>query len=109
MFIQYDEYQLLELFESEPVYIADERAGILMYSKQDDNGFKLILTISAYENECNLSLIYGKYSKPIVEMNVKDVEKINTTDNELKILQRANDKYIALKFKPSFSIYANTF
>ena len=104
MYIQYDEFQLLELFGSEPVLIVDEEAGIFMYSKGDYAGFKLILTISIYENECNLSLIHEKYPVPIFESKLKDVEKISGTSSELKIERRGSNKVISLRVKPNFSI-----
>ncbi|MGX1081372.1 hypothetical protein RKD51_002509 [Bacillus sp. SLBN-57] len=46
MFIKYNEYDLLELFESEPVSIADDpEAGELIYTFKDNQNFKLILTL----------------------------------------------------------------
>ncbi|GGJ30450.1 hypothetical protein GCM10008022_44070 [Paenibacillus hunanensis] len=77
---------LLELFESEPLYLPNEESGILMYVKEDDSGFKLILTISIYERKCDLSLNYYKFSKPIFEGDFQNIGRILATDNELKLL-----------------------
>lgn len=108
MFIEYDEYMLLELFENEPIYLSNEEAGIVMYVKEDDSGFKLILTISTYERECNLSLNYRNFSNPIFEGNFKNVGKIIVFDNELKIMYSEEDAIaVSLSFKPNFVILAN--
>ncbi|BAK15746.1 hypothetical protein SSIL_1323 [Solibacillus silvestris StLB046] len=45
MFIKYDEYDLLELFQSEPVSISGNiDDGELIYTYKDDQNFKVILT-----------------------------------------------------------------
>lgn len=107
MFIQYDEFELLEIFGSEPINLSDEEAGIFMYIKEDDTGFKLILTISTYEKECNLSLNYSKFSKPIFESDFKNVEKISVVNGELKLMYSGDVKAVTLYFKPNFAIFTN--
>ena len=58
MFIKYDEYELLELFLSKPVSIADDlAAGELIYSYKDNKIFKLVLTMDVYRQTCSLGMI----------------------------------------------------
>ena len=42
MFIKYDEIELMEFFESEPIFIGDEEAGECMYVRRQGD-FKIIL------------------------------------------------------------------
>ena len=103
--IIYDEYELLELFESEPTSIADDpKAGLMMYSKKDDFGFEIIMTLSIYECNCILSLNYKEYETSIFNFELKNVEKI-LCKNELLIIQAEGGKQcVEVMFKPSFAL-----
>jgi hypothetical protein len=104
MFIKYDEYELLELFENEPVVIGDKEAGMFIYSKNDDLGFKLVLTISIYEKECGLSLNYKNFKSSIFDFKLKDIDRITCDNQKLKLLSNNGDKNIEVTFKPIFSL-----
>lgn len=59
MFIKYDEYDLLELFQSEPVSITGNLDdGELMYTYKDDQNFKVILTLDVYKQTSSLSITF---------------------------------------------------
>ncbi|MCY8248149.1 hypothetical protein, partial [Bacillus inaquosorum] len=63
MFTTYNEYDLLELFESEPISVSsDPLAEVFMYSIQDMKGFKLILTMDVYAFQKSIQLIFDKRS-----------------------------------------------
>ena len=49
MYIKYDESELFEFFECEPVPVGDDDAGDLIFT-YSDNEFKLILFLSTYSN-----------------------------------------------------------
>ena len=55
MFIKYDEIELMEFFESEPIFIGDEEAGECMYVRRQGD-FKIILVISTYEMYIKVSV-----------------------------------------------------
>ena len=57
MFIKYDEIELMEFFESEPIFIGDEEAGECMYVRRQGD-FKIILVISTYEMYIKVSVSY---------------------------------------------------
>lgn len=60
MFIKYDEYDLLELFQSEPVSITGNiDDGELIYTYRDEQDFKLILTLDVYKQTSNLSITFN--------------------------------------------------
>src|SRR5699024_6136283 len=59
MFIKYDEYDLLELFESEPVSITGNMEdGQLIYSYKDNQNFKVILTLDVYKQTSKVGISY---------------------------------------------------
>ena len=60
MFIKYDEYDLLELFQSEPVSITGNiDDGELIYTYKDDQNFKVILTIDVYKQTSSISITFN--------------------------------------------------
>lgn len=102
MFIIYNEYELLELFESEPIAIGEPEAGMKIYKKEDKQGFKLVLTISIYEQECLLSLTQGYCQNPIFDLKLTDVNKIYSEHDMLYI--KYGEKFISIGFIPNFSL-----
>lgn len=92
MFIKYDEYDLLELFQSEPVSITGNiDDGELIYSYKDDQNFKVILTLDVYKQTSSLSITFNdsivftgdfnnvvsiKKNDKTMVMNVGEEEKI---------------------------------
>ena len=55
MYIKYDESELIEFFECEPIPVGDDDGGDLIFT-YSDNEFKLILFISTYEMYVNISI-----------------------------------------------------
>jgi hypothetical protein len=104
MFIQYDEYELLELFESEPVTIGEKEAGMFIYSKTDSFSVELVMTFSIYEKKCKLSLNHLNYATPIFDVKLRDVERIICNNKQLKIQRNNSEMCIEVTFKPNFSI-----
>ncbi|GLC89312.1 hypothetical protein [Lysinibacillus piscis] len=104
MFIKFDEFELLELFEKEPMVIGDAAAGMFIYSKKDDLGFTLVLTVSIYEKQCNLSLVYPNFETSIFEFELKNIDRIIGEDQKLKILRHNSEKSIEVIFKPHFAL-----
>ncbi|WJV19381.1 hypothetical protein QU593_02415 [Rossellomorea marisflavi] len=59
MFIEYSEYELLELFQSEPISITGNLDdGELMYMYEDDRNFKLIFILDVYKQTVSLSITF---------------------------------------------------
>mgnify|MGYP003364323467 CR=1 FL=1 len=78
MFIKYDEIELMEFFESEPIFIGDEEAGECMYVRRQGD-FKIILVISTYE----------MYIKVSVHSSISGIERIDK--NTLKVSSDNHD------------------
>jgi hypothetical protein len=102
VFIKFDEYDLLELFEKEPTLIAEKEAGLFIYSKIDNHGFKLLLNLSIYENQCNISLDY--HEMVIFDIKLQEVESIKSDGSQLRIKRENIDRDVVVEFKPHFSL-----
>ncbi|MDA7028017.1 hypothetical protein PJ311_15700 [Bacillus sp. CLL-7-23] len=96
MFIKYDEYELLELFESEPDSIADDPdAGILIYSYKDNQDFELILTLDVYQLTCSLGITYKDFI--VFSADFQNVTSIKKVENFL-VISIGEEEKIKVKF-----------
>ncbi|MED4117272.1 hypothetical protein [Priestia megaterium] len=102
--MKYDEYEMLELFEDEPLVMIDEQTGIFTYRKIDDYGFKLSLTISVHESQCSVSLSYKHFKGLIFNFELEDINQIKGENNRLTILGNDGNKEVEISFKPHFSL-----
>ena len=105
MFIKYDEYELLELFESEPIAISDKEAGMFIYTKTDKNSVKIVLSISVYERECILSLSLKE--RLLFEIQLNRVEYLASENKCLRIHQSNSTHEHLIHFEPSIFIKAD--
>ncbi|NPC94029.1 hypothetical protein HOO54_17845 [Bacillus sp. WMMC1349] len=96
MFIKYDEYDLLELFESEPVSIADDpRAGEFIYTYKDNQNFKLILTLDVYQLTCSIDITYNDFT--VFSGDFQNVTNIKKVENFM-IINIGEEERIKVKF-----------
>ncbi|MCF8886935.1 MULTISPECIES: hypothetical protein [Priestia] len=102
--MEYNEYELLELFEGKPVVMVDEQTGMFMYSKNDDYGFQLILTTWIHENKCSVSLGYEHFKGLIFDFELEDVNQIKGENNRLTILRNDGNTEVEISSKPHFSL-----
>lgn len=100
----YDEYELLELFESEPKELYQEGAGFYMYKKVDKLGFQLLLYISYYEKKCEISLSNDMYNWTIFEFELYHIESIRNENECLKIRGNSGKTEVDIQCKPHFSL-----
>ena len=96
MNIQYDEYELLEIFESEPEDYFIPGAGAYRYNKIDKLGFELVM-IMCYKN------------KRIFETKMHSAKRIYTRNDSLYVQGGVENKTIEVKFKPHFTVTINEF
>ena len=83
MFIKYDEIELMEFFESEPIFIGDEEAGECMYVRRQGD-FKIILVISTYKE----NVIYSEKHSSIsgIERIDKNTLKVSSDNHDIVII-----------------------
>lgn len=102
--MKYDEYEMLELFEDEPLVMIDEQTGIFTYKKVDNYGFKLTLTILVHESECDVTLSYKHFKGLIFDFELEDINQIKGENNRLTILGNGGNTKVEISFKPHFSL-----
>ncbi|MDT2045889.1 hypothetical protein [Priestia flexa] len=102
--MEYNDYELLELFEDEPIVMVDEQTGWFTYSKRDDLGFELVLTMLVIEGRCIVSLSYEKHKGAIFDFDLKGIEKIKGENNRLNISGNDGNTEVEISFKPHFGL-----
>lgn len=103
MYINYNEYELLELFCSEPNVI-DKNAGIFLYNTKDKFGFKFALYFSIYDKQVTIRLSHNDLANPIFDISLNDVGKIGADSERLCIYRKSNNPIVVVYFKPSFTL-----
>ncbi|MFP3846031.1 hypothetical protein [Priestia filamentosa] len=103
MFIKYDEYELLELFQNEPVSIADDLdAGELIYLYEDAQKFKLILTMDVYKQICSIDITYNDNTVFSGEFN--NVSSIRKIADDIMIIDIEREEKIRIKFSKQVGV-----
>lgn len=100
--MQYESYELLELFENEPKVI-DKEAGMYDYYTAEINGFVLSLNIWEYDGNAYITLTHKDLKVPIYEVAINFVNKIMVKDNALFIFREGIEQPFTVYFKPNFS------
>jgi len=101
MYIKYDEYELLELFNSEPISIGSIEEGELIYSNKDNQGFSITLFINVYAQLSELTLSYKENT--VFNCKLKKVVSINKSDKDM-IINSEDEKKIRVKFYPQMGV-----
>jgi len=102
--MKYDEYEMLELFEDEPLVMFDQQTGIFTYRKSDNYGFKLSMTIWVHESKCSVNLGYTQFKGLIFDFELEDINQIKGENNRLTILGNDDNRKVEISFKPHFSL-----
>jgi hypothetical protein len=101
MYIKYDEYELIELFNSEPISIGSIEEGELIYSNKDNKDFSITLFINVYAQIAELTLSYK--NNAVFNCKLKKVVSINKVDKNL-IINSEDEKKIRVKFYPQMGV-----
>ena len=103
MYIKYDESELFEFFECEPVPVGDDDSGDLIFT-YSDNEFKLILFLSTYEMYVNISITYK--DNIVYSQKYSNVLEINQIERQnIKIVLK-NGNTLILKKNPQIGVIA---
>lgn len=96
MFIKYDEYELLDLFQSEPVSITGNiDDGELIYTYKDDQNFKVILTLDVYQQTSSLSITFNDSIVFTGDLNnVTSIKK----DDKVMVINVGEEEKLKVKF-----------
>ena len=102
MFTEYNENELFELFENEPIIIAEKEAGMFIYTKIDNDEIKFTLSVSIYEKECSIFLSFKE--RLLFEATVTQVEYLQTIDKCLRIHSNKLPQDYLIYFNPRILI-----
>src|SRR5699024_4914877 len=98
MYIKYNEYDLLELFESKPISITGSiEDGQLIYSYENNQNFKVILTLDLYKQT---SAIVVTYNDSVVLSGVFNNVTTIKKSGEALIIDVHEKETIKIKFHP---------
>ncbi|KMY31474.1 hypothetical protein ACZ11_04350 [Lysinibacillus xylanilyticus] len=104
MALKYNEYLLLELFNSEPILI-DKEAEIYKYKMQDPLGLEIAFSFSAYDQYATIRLDHKQLQNPLYDIEIHNVEEIRVENAKLLIIKQKNkEAVIEVKVTPNFMI-----
>lgn len=92
--MEYDEYRLLEIFESEP-RVLDDEVGIYKYGRTDRFGFTLTLLVSGLEHYAVVTLEHRDLTHSLFDHSLHDVVKLVCKDDDSLHFYRDRDLQVA--------------
>jgi len=101
-YIKYDEHELFELFESEPMIPTIIEEGIFIYRKKFDNGVRISLNFSIHEKKCKIFMSIN--GDMLFETILKNVEYMRSDGKRLRIHQKDSDIDYLIYFYPNFFV-----
>lgn len=100
MFIKYEEEELFDFFEDNPIIIGEFEAGNLLYS-YERAAFKIVLLISIYERSIEITICYNEHT--IYNQKHDHIFEIRKIDsNTMKILKK--EEHIIIKKDPQIGV-----
>ena len=104
MSIKYDEYELLELFFQEPVFVHDKETGMYIYKQDNSDGFTLTMYLSIHEGICKISLCHSTCLNPLFDLRLMNVSCIKGDKEKLVISQNSHQPNVIVYFKPNYAL-----
>lgn len=101
MYIKYDEDEMLELFNCEPINIGGIAGQELIYSCKSNEYFSVTLFMNVYAQLVELTLAYKE--NIVFNCKLKKVKVIKKVDRAL-IIDSIDEKKIRLKFYPQVGV-----
>lgn len=94
MFIVFDDLDMLDFFESEPISIGEEEEAKYIYSIHDSNHLSMVLTVDTYAKNVAISIRYSDYT--IFSGEFDNVSEIRKSENCL-LVKIEGEKRLVLK------------
>ena len=95
MFIKFDDLEMLEFFENEPIFIGEEFEGNVIYSTKDNFQLSMKVTIDTYAKTIEISVRYqcntvfsGKFDKVLEIKKNQDVLLIEMEDKKRLVIKK---------------------
>ncbi len=101
MFIKFDDLDMLDFFENDPISIGEEGEAKFIYSIKDSCQFSMTLTVDTYAKTINISVRYSDNTIFAGEFdNVLEIRK----SEDVLIVEMENKKRLVLKKYPCLGI-----
>ena len=94
MFIKFDDLDMLEFFENEPISIGEESEGNMIYSIKDNRQFSMALTVDTYGKKVDIYIRYNDNTVFAGEFdNVLEIRK----SGDVLLVEMEGEKRLVLK------------
>lgn len=101
MFIKFDDLDMLDFFESEPLAIGEKDEAKFIYSIKDSHQFSMTLVVDTYAKIIDISVRYS--DNTIFAGEFDDVLEIRKSEDVL-LVEMENKKRLVLKKHSCFGI-----
>lgn len=102
MFIKFDDLDMLDFFENEPISIGDEGEATFIYSIKDSRQFSMTLTVDTYKKDIDISVSYN--DNTIFAGHFDNVLEIKKSEDVL-LVKIEDNKRLVLKKYPCFGVF----
>ena len=93
MFIIFDDLEMLDFFENEPISIGEEEEAKYIYSIYDSNHLSMVLTVDTYAKKVDISVRYN--DSTVFSGGFDNVSEIKKSENCLLVVN--GEKRLVLK------------
>ena len=94
MLIKFDDLDMLEFFENEPISIGEESEGNMIYSIKDNRQFSMALTVDTYGKKVDIYIRYNDNAVFAGEFdNVLEIRK----SGDVLLVEMEGEKRLVLK------------
>ena len=96
MFIKFDDLDMLDFFESQPVSIGEEGEARFIYSVMDEKSLSITMTVDTYVNTVDINIRYLENS--VFAGEFAGVKEIKKSDDVLLVKLEDNKRLVIKKY-----------
>ena len=101
MCIKFDDFDMLDFFENEPVFVGEEEGGESIYSIKDRNSFTLILTTDIYAKKIDISITHE--NNTVFAGQFQNIFEIRKSEDVL-LVEMEGKKRLVIKKEPCLGV-----
>lgn len=95
MFIKFNDFDMLDFFDNEPICVGEEGEAIFIYSINGNNQFSMTLTVDTYAKQVGISISY--IDNIIFDGEFNNVRKIKKESNIMIVCMDSGERVIIKK------------
>ena len=96
MYIKFDDLDMLDFFEKEPISIGEKDAAIFMYSIKDSHRSSMTLTVDTYAKQIDITIGYN--NNTIFSGQFDNVLEIKKSDDVLLVEMEGQKRLVIKKY-----------